>query len=460
MRGALDEEAREGHRELVGFLLNVAQAGDLRAQILVGFLDYLHKPVEHVARHFGKPDELLLPLKEREFAHLGNIAGKVFQALYGSAVFSVGFALENPACDPLYLRYEGYQQAYVAEIEKRMEHREPLRNGDFEEGGFARGPRQGIEIRYAHCRKRRGVGIGVEGDNPLYHSEEHIKYAQNPYYADNVEDEVRDGRPLCREIGSDCREVGSDGGAYVLAQNYGRGEIEVYPSFGRHGYGDGDRHARRLYHYGEQYAERKEEQHRQKAHVGIMAQPCERGRVWVHVRHGGFQKVEAHEQQAEADEELAGAPPPRAFAKRYRDSGADERQGERREFEFEPEGGDNPCGGGSPEICPHYDAYALAEGQKSGIHEAHYHNGGRRRRLYHRRHQGSGKHPLEPVARHGAHYRTQTLSRNFLKPLAHELHAEQEQPEAAEDLKYRSHIKQKFGFTFAQRPSLCKPKRK
>ena len=77
-----------------------------------------------------------------------------------------------------------------------------------------------------------------------------------------------------------------------------------------------------------------------------------------------------------------------------------QRDSQRRDIRLEAEDGYNPGWHGGADVGPHYHAYSLNKGEKSGIHKAHDHHRGCTGRLDCSCHTESGKHSFERIGSH------------------------------------------------------------
>lgn len=272
-----------------------------------------------------------------------------------------------------------------------------------------------------------GVALSDELGEPCVHVRERHEHAEAPYRAEEVEEEVAYCRAARGDVAAERREDGGDGRADVGAEDEGAGEVECNPAFGAHNQRYGKSCRGRLDDHREQDADESEEKHGAHAHRGIVPQGLEYLGIALEVRNICADHVEAHEEEGEADDELAYALGFALVGEEQDHGEADERQDEERHIDLEAEYGDNPRGEGRADIGAENHGHRLAEGHEACVDEAYDHDGRGRGALDEGRDGASGEKTGEPVARHRRKNVSQTVAGGLLEAFTHHFHAVKEQ---------------------------------
>ena len=90
----------------------------------------------------------------------------------------------------------------------------------------------------------------------------------------------------------------------------------------------------------------------------------------------------------------------------------------------------------------------LPQRHQAGVYKAYHHYRGGRGGLYHRRYRKAGEKSCSFSAGQAAQQRLQALPGPFFQPFAHDMHAEQEQAQPANQGQYikKSHFFSPFSF--------------
>lgn len=241
--------------------------------------------------------------------------------------------------------------------------------------------------------------------------------------ADDVEHQVHHGRPLAGPVGADGGEHGRGAGADVLAEEDEDDARQGDRAAGGQGLDDAHRGGGGLDDRREHRA-RQDSQHR----VGELDHQLAERRHLPQGHHGAGHALHAGEQDAEAHDDHAQMLQEFLLDEHHEDH-ADKNQHRRDGVDFQP---DEEAGHRGANVGPHDDIHRLLELKQPGVEEADHHDGGGRGGL-----DGPGDHHAHQNAQQwvGGDFLQQPLeagARHQLQAVAHQLHAEQEHPQPAE----------------------------
>ncbi len=182
---------------------------------------------EHAFHALGKALYFLLCLEHREFRGLHD--AHLDEAQAELVLVALGLATDNGAHHLLHLRDEPDEHEGVGDIEARMERREH----DGQDGG-------------ALCHGVAGA-LGVVAHQPAHHADEGIEQQHDPDDAEDIEQQVGEGRPPGLRVGSQGSQVGRGRGADILAHHQRDAQVDGQHTRGAEHDGDGH-HGRRALH--------------------------------------------------------------------------------------------------------------------------------------------------------------------------------------------------------------------
>lgn len=378
--GALQQILGRGEGAAVALLFECLELLDAGFGIGRGGFKEIGEAGEQFAGDLAHAFDVALGLGEVELAGAGDEAGLVVEVVFGAGDLFLDDALDQLG----QLRDKADQEGGVEHVE------------------------HGVEGRHVH-RDMRRVG-GVRWNEVVDETGEPAKQGDRPDNADDVENEVGEGGALGRGVGGERGEIGGDGGADVFAEDDCAGGWVVDPALGRHGDGDRAGHRGGLHDGGQDDAEKAEEQNRPDPVSGVAGDKLKHLGVALDVGHGVLEEGEAEEQQAKADQELAGVLDLGLTGEEQWKGHTHDRQGERGDAELKTEERDDPERRGGAKVGAHDHADRLGEREQSGVDETDYHDGRGRRRLDQRGDGGAGRQAGEAVARHGAHHAAEAVA--------------------------------------------------
>ena len=85
-----------------------------------------------------------------------------------------------------------------------------------------------------------------------------------------------EGGFLCCGVTAEGGENWGDCGADVASEHHRAAHLKRYPALAAHNHHDGKRRCRRLDYHGDDDADKHENNHRRKAHIGVMGKEFER----------------------------------------------------------------------------------------------------------------------------------------------------------------------------------------
>ena len=111
-------------------------------------------------------------------------------------------------------------------------------------------------------------------------------------------------RFLGGDVTTERRQNRGDGGTDIRAENYRTAHIEWYPPFATHDEHNGKCGCRRLDNHCDEHTGKHENQHRKEAFGGVVLKELENFGAWFKVGDIHADKLQAHKQKWESDEEL------------------------------------------------------------------------------------------------------------------------------------------------------------
>ena len=231
-------DARKKFVELLGLGLDVAQR-----------LDH----AEHTVDAVGVDLNLSLCLGNVELGGVEHASGDVFEL---ELVLFFVLGLDEEVADFHVVFGQPNHDDYVDKVEYRVENRQ--------------------SERHCGCAGDDGIAwpyLGCDGD---YKRNQWVDENQCPHGAEAVEKQMPEGGFLCRGVTAEGGENWGDCGADVASEHHRAAHLKRYPALAAHNHHDGKRRCRRLDYHGDDDADKHEDHHRRKAHIGVMGKEFER----------------------------------------------------------------------------------------------------------------------------------------------------------------------------------------
>ena len=190
---------------------------------------------------------------------------------------------------------------------------------------------------------------------------------------------------------------------------------------------DGHRGGRGLHNHCHQCTHDDKQQDGEERVLWHMGQHARHHVADVHRRGSLLQERQSHEQEREAEDELAHALAVALAAEDERHADGKQGDGKGCNVHLEAHCRDNPCRHRRTDVGTHDDTYRLCQCHQSGIHKTHYHHRGGTRRLDECRDEHTRQHTHHAVFRHRCQDAAQAVARKLLQALRHGLHAEEKQ---------------------------------
>ena len=210
-----------------------------------------------------------------------------------------------------------------------------------------------------------GSGAGGQLGQVGHEVQRGVEEDEGEQCARQVEEEVRAGSFFGRGVGGAGCDVGGEGGAYVQPQDKGRGDVESYPAAAGDDHDDGHDGRGDLDDDCECGTDEYENQDGEEPPVGPSLHGGQQGGVLTEVGQGDLQELEADQEDAEADDELADGLHPVAFHQdEWRGQSADD------EWDEELSGAgvhaqqDKPRGDGGAYVGTHHHGDGAGQGEE------------------------------------------------------------------------------------------------
>ena len=150
----------------------------------------------------------------------------------------------------------------------------------------------------------RGIGNAhYIRDEPRNGIGERIEQNQHPDHTEYIKGKMCQSRPSGLRITGQSRQVGRNRCSYIFTQYECHTQLVVDPAVGTHNQRNGHRCSWSLHDHGQDSPD-KQEQDREKSHIGIILHEGKHLRIGSEIRSIGFQGLKPHKKERETENEL------------------------------------------------------------------------------------------------------------------------------------------------------------